>query len=255
MRGFPPMRAALARHVAWIASIEGDLAKLAAGRAKLAGQIESAKAAQAAIAEDAASGAETILDKIRRGFDWSVGAAVSPGAMERAASVTASGPHLAVAEAALAKLDGEIAGTEALLSTLRARKSQFVAAAAREAADGIFQDYSTVIETLREIMVQIAGLDAALGSPRPARLVAVLPDLAGSSGLDEMPVLAPPAAIADAAKEWRRFIHALAADPRAPASMLEFAPVDPNAPDPSCYDERHPLERRVIDVNFAQQKG
>jgi hypothetical protein len=254
-RGLPPMRAALARHLAWIASVEGDLAKLAAGRAKLLEQIEHAKAAQATAAADAAAGAETIIDRIRRNLDWSLGAVISSGAMDRAASITASGPHIPVAEAALTKLDAEIARTEALLETLRTRKPRFVAAAAREAADGLYADYATAIDNLREIMTQLAGLDAALGAPRPGPLVAVLPDLVGSSGLDELPILAPPAAIADASRVWLRFVGALATDPRAPASMLEFPPVNPNAPDPSCYHEKHALERRVIDVNFAQQKG
>ncbi|WOJ89895.1 AAA family ATPase [Methylocapsa polymorpha] len=252
-KGLTPQRARLARFSAWIASVEADLAKLQSGRDNLVVQIDRALCARAGVAEDVSAGAKSILDRIRAGVEWSLSGVVTPGAIDRAAEVAAAAQQIAVAEKALADINAEIAGTEALLATLSARKPRFAAAAVREAAQGLYADYLTTQDNLREIMTQIGALDAALRCPRPGRLVAVLPDLAGSSGLDELPVAAVKSEIDAAAKVWAAFARALAQDPRAPADMLDFPPHDPKAKDDLVYDRLHPIERRIVDLEFAKK--
>jgi hypothetical protein len=249
------MRAALSQHCGKIEVVRAQLALARTNKATLEGQISKAHAAKARVNEIVDADAASLVERMRRGLEWTLSSIKGIDRADVDARIAGSQHQIEVAERAFASIDREIARSEVELQTLQENKPAFVAAAAREAADGFYADYATAADNLREIMTQLAGLDAALGAPRPGRLVAVLPDLAGSSGLDELPVLAPPGAIADAAAVWRKFVEALAADPRAPVSMLEFAPVDPIAPDHSCYHEKHPLERRVIDVAFAKLKG
>ncbi len=242
VRGLTPARAQLARHIAWIASVEAELATLVAGREKLADHIGRLDRVEAKHRQDKTAAAMSILDRVRSGLPFAI---VAPAASENTA-------ELPVAREALTALEAEISRVEAQLDGLRARKPRFVAAAVREAAQGLYADYATAQENLREIMTQIAGLDAALGAPRPGRLVAVLPDLAGSSGLDDLPVAAVQSEITAARKVWDTFARALAQDPRAPADMLEFQPHDPIARDDLTYDRLHPLERQIVDITFAK---
>jgi hypothetical protein len=251
-KGLTAARAALQRHCWWIEAVEADLARLRSGKERLEGDVAKVEGARAKVARGISQGARAILDSIRGGKDYSLGSAISLETVETAAAADASSTHLGVAQAALTETEAEIGRLETLLSTLQARKPRLIAAAVREAAQGLYDDYRTAQDNLRDAMVQLAGLDAALGATRPGRLVAVVPDLQGSSGLDELPILAPPAAVADAAGVWRSFAAALSKDPGAPASLIEFNPIDPNAPDDVVYDRMHPLERRLVDLKFSK---
>jgi len=241
--------------MAWVAAVEAELATLQAGRGKLRGQIERANAAQAKVEEDTEAGAETIIGRIRQGVDWSLSAIVSPGALERAASVAVSEPHVEIARTALIKLDGEISRLEAKLDVLRDRKAHFVAAACREAAEGIYSDYRNAIADLHAAMVQLSGLNVPFGGGIPERVVATCPDFLGlaPSGVDAFPIVAQPGQIAAAVKVWQAFRQALASDPRAPVSLLEFPETDVQAPDAATeYAKRHPLERAIIDASAGR---
>lgn len=252
-RGLTPHRARLARHTAWIASAEADLARLAAGKIKLEADLSKAEDAKRQLAGLVSRDAASLVDCLKTGAEWALSQFGGQDVKDLASKLAASEHHAAIASLALKSTQDEIARVEGLRETLRSRKSSFVAAAAREAAQGVYDDFLAAQDNLRDAMTAIAGLDAALGNARQGRIVATVPDLVGLSGLAELPVVALKSEIDAARSVWRRFVDALSKDPRASADMITFKPHDPNATDNVAYHELHALERRVVDLQFAQK--
>jgi hypothetical protein len=169
--GLPPQRARLARYLAWRNTVADDLAALQAGRDKLVDQIAKADRTKGEVAEAADASAATVLDKIKRGLDWSLGSIVSPALKDYAATVAASEPQIAVAKAALAKLDAEIEAKTRLADTLTGRHGEFMNAALREHAEAALgQEYRAAIEAVRASMARLEAVECMTGgrTRRPA---------------------------------------------------------------------------------------
>jgi hypothetical protein len=122
--------------------------------------------------------------------------------------LAASTHHAAVAAAALAATEREIAQAEADLATLDAKTQKITALALQEAAEDLYADYEATLRDLYENMIQLLALEQCIGGERFGRTVAVVPDFEGRFGsfsLQEKPIAANPADIAEALRSWRAF--------------------------------------------------
>jgi hypothetical protein len=250
-RGLPPHRAALALHLAWIQSVANEIAALNAGREKIVGQLDKAKQAQARLRDETGAVAASLLDKIKRGLEWSIASAVSPGHLEKAASINASSQHLAVAASTLAQIDQEIAIKSALLVTLENRQGEFMRRALREyAANEVGQEYAAALDAVRECMTRLEALERFCGAGHDGRLVLEVPGFpVAGHRFDKVPVAVVSSEVGAALGAWRNLAQAWAKSPRAnPEKHLKFAPIDPNAVDDVVYDQLTPIERRVVDA-------
>jgi len=250
-RGLPPQRARLAHYLAWRKSVGDELAALQKGRDKLLNQIAKADRTKGEVAEAADAGAATVLDKIKRGLDWSLGSIVSPALKDHAATVAASEPQIAVAKAALAKLHAEIEAKTRLQDTIAGRHAEFTNAALCEHAKAeLGREYQAAIDTVRDCMTRLEALERMTGGGHDGRLVAELPGFrAAGQRHDVLPIVALPSDISAALAAWQALGRAWAKNPRAePSKHLKFASHDPNAADATPYEARTALERRVIDI-------
>ncbi len=253
-RGLPPQRAALALHLAWIQSVAGEIDALQTGREKIVSQIDKAKQAQAKLKEDTNTVAASLLDKIKRGVEWSFGSVVTPGHIERAETIAASSHHLAVAESALAQLDQEIADKTALHFAIENRQGEFMRRALREyAANEVGQEYAAALDAVRECMTRLEALERFCGGGHDGRLVAELPGFpVAGHRFDLVPVAVVSSEVGAALGAWRNLAQAWAKSPRAnPEKHLTFAPIDPNAVDSVTYDQLTTIERRIVDAQNA----
>lgn len=249
-RGLPLQRAALARHLAWVQSVAGEIAALQAGREKIVAQIAKAKAAQTKLKEDTNTVAASLLDKIKRGVEWSFGSAVTPGHVARAETISASAHHLEVAESALAQIDQEIADKTALHVTLENRQGEFMRRALREHSASLGDEYLAALDAVRECVTRLEALERFCGGGHDGRIVLDVPGFsAAGHRFDRVPVAVVGSDVADAIGAWRGLANAWAKTPRAdPEKHLKFAPIDPNAVDDVMYHELTPSERRVVDA-------
>jgi hypothetical protein len=216
----PPARQALENLNAAIANAEAALATLRLGRAKLILNIGDVKNAEVELDAIVSRDASDIVAKVRSGVAWAIGAIGGAQVQKLAARLAASRHHTIVAERALAQTDQEISGLEARIAALHAGKPAAVAAVVREAASGLYEDYSTLVEHLREAMTHIAALERHLSVQRMGRIVATLPYFLWTDNLPECAVVAQERQVRKSQAVFARFAEALADDPSAPASML-----------------------------------
>jgi hypothetical protein len=175
--GPPPARAKLARHTAWIKSVEGDLAKLIDGNAKLEIDLGKADGARRQLETLVNDDAASLVTRIKSGLAWTLSSFGGSQALSLDAKLAASKYQSAVAERALSQTHDEIARVEAQLVVLRERKAFLVAAAVREAAAGLFEDYSAAANALREATIRLTAMEQFLGIVRLERVLAEVPDI------------------------------------------------------------------------------
>ncbi len=250
-RGLPPMRARLARYLAWRKTDDDDLATLKAGRAGLLVQIAKAEEAKSRAATEADAGATSILDKIKSGKEWSIRDAITSAHLAATQALAGSAPSLDVARAALAKLDAEIEIKTRLAETIADRNAEFVNAALREHAKAeLGREYREAIDAVRDTMTRLEALERMTGAGHDGRLVAELPGFrAAGQRHDVLPVVALPSDISAAIAAWQALGRAWARNPRAePSKHLKFASHDPNAADVTPYEALTALERRIADI-------
>jgi hypothetical protein len=244
-RGLPTARAKLATYLAWRNREALALAALEAGRGKLAGRVDDAEAGLKRQAAEVDAAAASVVEQIRRGLEWTLGAARKRPDVE--------GPDLSVAKSALAKIDGEIAAKREAVAAIDARLPGLAHASLVEHAAKIGGEYRAALDAARDGMTALEGLNVVLGRGRQGRPVGEMPAYAvAGHPLDFTPVAAPLSEVAAAADVWRSLARAWLADPRADVSkMLRFAPHDPAALESVLYHELSAVERRLVDFRAA----
>lgn len=253
VKGLPPGRARLARYLAWRKVVAAEVGQLEAGRAKLADQIDRADRARAECASEAKAGARAILDKIRKGLDWTIPGAVSAKHQSAAQALAASAPDLEVARAALAQVDGEIEAKKTTLATLEGRHAEFVNAALREEARRIGEEYRAAIDAMIEAATQLEALDRLCGAGHDGRVVGELPGFAmADHRFAAIPVALNSNEISAALGVWREQARAWSKDPRV-AADLRFVPHDPIAEDSVSYEQLTRVERSIVDAGNVNQ--
>ncbi len=251
MTGLPPARQALADHAAEQRAVDDQLRTLRAGKARLESDISAVRGAETELDNLVADEARTLSERVKSGLDWVIGSVTGPKAQRLAEQVSAAKLRSAVGERALGNIENEIAGLEARVADLQNRKPAYVRAAVSEACEGLREDLSTILASLQAAMIQMSALERHVGIQRLGRVTAVIPDFTWSDGLSETVLLAPEREIKKVEAVIAKFAEALAADPRTPASMLEFPPVDPSPDANTTYHELSPTERRHLDSQNA----
>jgi hypothetical protein len=250
-RELPPQRARLARFLAWRQAIAAEIAGLTDGRTKIVAQINQAKSAAAKVEEDKNAGAAAIVNRVKRGLDWSLGSIVPRGHAKRIASAMETAQGLAVAEMALGQIDREIAAKEAVKATLDGRLSEFTNRALIEHAKStLAADYCAAIEAVRDCVTRLEGLDRLRGRSHDGRMVLDLPGFSvAGHRFDREPVVVSPAEVSAAVSAWRALAEAWAKSPKAdPDKHLKFEAHNPNAVDNTPYEQRTDIERWLIDA-------
>jgi hypothetical protein len=243
VRCLPPARKQLASIHAQHMDAVASLAKLEAGRQKLAARIDKAEAAAGRESAQVDAEASAVLESIKRGLEW----ALSPRKRQPVSH------DLQVERAALAKLDDAIAAQQAAVETLNAQLTEAAnAALIAHAAATIGAEYQAALEAVRAAMTKLEGLEVALGRGRDGRTVGEVPGYAvAGHELSMTAVAAAPTEIAAAVDTWRSLAKAWMADPRAlPGRVLKFAAK--HQPDETTpYHLLSAAERRLVDAKFA----
>ncbi len=252
IRGMSPGRARYAIHNARKKAVKEKLVNLRAGYSRLESDIGKANAAKAELEALIASDARSLVDKIKAGIDWALAQFGSQPVEDLSSRLAASTHHAAVAAAALAATEREIAQAEADLTALEAKTQEITGLALQEAAEGIYADYTATLHELYETVVQLLALEKVSGVQRFGRTVMILPDFEGRTGLPEQPIAINPADVSEAWSAWKSFARALEQDPRTPISALKFPPCKLGGRGQNLtYEEMHPLERRIVDIRRA----
>jgi hypothetical protein len=244
--GLPPARAQLVDLNRRIADAEHQLATLCSGRYRLRSELGRANSAKIELDVLISDDASSLVGKLRSGVTWALSNFGSPRAQTLVAQLSESRVQHEVGAQALQSIDAECKALESDLDALRARKPNVVA----QAAAGLFEDYADAVDQLRDLMVQLRGLEVAMGVERiPARTAAMLPDFTWADGLPEMAVVAPAASIATANNVWQKFARTLGDNPLASADEMKFPSVDPYADDGLVeYGRMTATERRRVDI-------
>jgi hypothetical protein len=249
----PVARRALADLQVRIERLSADVEKLKAGRRRLAEQMELVTGARNELESLIAQDSISLVDRIKNSVDWAFSGFGGPRATKIAESLAASRLQHTIGQRAKGEIESEIERLEAERDSLLARKPDAIAQAMREAAAGILADDDSIVDHLREVMVQLRGLEVALNVERlPTRTVATLPDFRFVDGLPEMAIPAPKLEVEKAADAWRQFARDLADDAMASADRIAFPPVNPNADDNvAIYSELSAPERRRVDMKLS----
>jgi hypothetical protein len=247
----PPSRAALARCISEIEATGGEVARLREGRAKLEENLAALDAGRQALEAEVNSDAAGLVAKLKAGVE-AFGEFAGWRTQNAAAKLGATAVDGVVIETALKSVGTEIERLEGRLAELTERKRGLVLDAVREAAQGYFEDYDSLLNHLGAHMAILGGLEKYLGVQRIDRLVAIVPSFTKQDGLDERPVIAPSHEKAAAMAVWQKVAEAIDADPAAPIEdMLQFPRFDgiedPNLP----YENRSSLEQKLIDLHFS----
>ncbi|WOJ89854.1 hypothetical protein RZS28_00625 [Methylocapsa polymorpha] len=242
-KGLPPARSLLARFVAWKAALEAELDLLRKGRSDLAEHIDRLECVEAKHREDKTATSLSVLEKIRAGLPYAI---VAPSPSENTS-------ELPIAREALAALDVEIGEKDLHLDQVAAKIAQHAKAAVREHAKALGDAYNVTLATLRDQTAQLAALSRLTGHGHGDKLVAEVIgfDIAGHPR-DRLPMRIEELAIAAARKQWSSLAARWQADPRA-AAELKFEGHDAAPREEVVYDRLSPLERQIVDIEFARK--
>jgi hypothetical protein len=173
-RGMKPMRARLARFLAWKNQTADELANLEAARVRLEATIEAPVAAEAKrrglLQEQASRLLEAIIGFGQREADSPGFDVVQRRALDSEIDVVA---HKAdVARVALNDVADKIATKQIQIERLRQRQRYFVEDALKEHAESYLGiEYLKAIDQLRPVLVKLFGLRTYLGLTGPVEYV------------------------------------------------------------------------------------
>jgi hypothetical protein len=244
----PPARHAYARNRAEVRGLENERAKQTGMRSRLEAQLATYENAGAEVDRLLDQGAQSLLNKLRAGFD-PVLSTLGGRAADLDARRAASAHSAEIIRRAIAAIDVEIERLEGKLADLAARKSDLIMAVIREAAEGLYVDYAQTLDDLRTSLVRLSALERLLAPPRhdhapESRIVLTVPDFVWSDTAAETVILAPAREIQMAQKVFAAL--ALELESNTMASLGEFPPIDPNEDPDLPYHARSAVERAQI---------
>jgi hypothetical protein len=252
--GLPPARRSYIRNRAEVRGLESERAKQTDMRSRLEAELIKYENAGAEVDKLLDSGAQTLLDKLRAGFDpviASLGGRAADLDARRAASV-----HSAqIVRRAIAAIDVELEILDAKLAALDARKGDLIKAVMHEAAgEPLCVERAAAIDNLREVLTRQAAVERVLEPQRhdhaPAsRVVVTIPSLTWADAPPTEIVLAPAREIRGAMAVLAAFAVALESDPLAP--MPDFPPVDPTPDADAIFHELSAVEMAQVTRNAA----
>ena len=245
-KGLPPARARLAALLDYRQSVARELEELRHARLKLdseIGKLESALAkAEAALNAEA--------DRLAASFRRSVASFFGEAATAPAADSQNESRRLSIAKRAAIKLDSQIETLATRLEQLENQIPVQAKAALRELAADIGSEYAAAILRVRQLAIELEGLDVATGRGRDGRLVGELPGFAvAGHRYPVIPVAGRRDEISAAVNVWQAAERALLANPaKSPALRFDFN--SESGPDCS-YDQLTSTERRIVDLENA----
>lgn len=253
LSNLPPARADLAARLVEIAGAEAALATLRTGRAKLALDIGDVKSDECALQSLVDNDARDIVKKLRAGVAWALDTIGGAKAEKLAAKLASSRHRAAVATTALDEVDSQIRAVEGSLAALEERKEAAIAAAMREAAEGLFEDYAVVLDELQAAVVHLAAFSRLFdtsGEWREGRVAIQVPNFSNPTEIERhQAVVATQRELAKAKAVWAKFAKDLAADPGAP--FPTFPAIDQSPDSDAPYETLSPVERRIVDARNA----
>jgi hypothetical protein len=234
--GLPPMRGALARHLAWRSAISDELDLLEGGRVDLYEHLGKLENARREANERLADAATSLLQRLWLGQSVSIDATPSdPAPSEEEAKIALEALH---------QLDAEIAEKRALLDLLDAKIERLARSALREEGRAIEADYERLVEDMRQKLAEIIALRRVTGGGFGDRLCLELPSFTGRH--DRQPLRIDEAHVNAAKAVWLEQLAAWRDDPSSPA-VLCFPKHDPAKTEAIIYHELSGLERRLVD--------
>jgi hypothetical protein len=248
--GLPPARLAYARNRAEARGLEAERAKQKAMRGRLEAELVKYENAGAEVHNLLNAGAQTLLDRLRAGFD-PVLSTLGGRAADLDARRAASAHSAEIVRRAIAAIDVEIERLEGMLADLEAAKGDLIRAVIHESAEGLRLDHAETIERLREGLTRLAALERVLSDRHDwapaARVVVEIPSLVWADAPPTEIVLAPRHEIQKAAEVFGLLALALESDPMAP--LGEFSPVSANEDPDVPFHELSATERALVTRN------
>jgi hypothetical protein len=255
--GEPSARAALLHVHSALVGTEGDIERVLTGRQKLSAETDKVAEARQDLNARIADEASSLVEKMRRGIDWTLSQFGSVSTLNFAARLSASSLQSEIAAVALAETAEELARLEAKRERLLVARAGIVREVVRESLlNGLIEDFADTIAALRDGMTRLTALSRFLEPqshdyrPNASRVAVVLPDYTDPDGQRDQAVVATAAAISKIESVLNAFAEALLLDPRAPVPELEVDTLDdPDTP----YHALSPAERAQIDRDFSPQ--
>ncbi len=153
----PPARARLSAHNALVDASEAELGRLKSAKAKLDASIAGADKTRALLETLVSRDAAELVDRLKAHKDTTTLGSGSVQSLNLHTRIEENRLETEIATRAAQALDAQISDLETRLADLQASKPGIVAAAVKEAAQGLYSDWSTVVGTLRQIVTELGS--------------------------------------------------------------------------------------------------